>query len=69
MLIMKCKREKTEGIEQPNQKRIRMLGKKENEKYLRLLERTDKEKLKQSFSEEREKFWKPSSAVEISSKE
>ena len=39
MLIMKSgKRQITEGIEMPNQERIRALGQKKNDKYLRMLE-------------------------------
>ena len=39
MLIMKIgKRRKTEGIELPNQEKIRILGEKEAYRYLRILE-------------------------------
>ena len=65
LLIMKGgKREIIEGIELPNQERIRMLGKKENYKYLRLLDADTikqvemKEKIGKEHSDEQENFLK-----------
>ena len=57
MFIMKSgKRQTTEGIELPNQESIRMLGEKENYKYLGILEvdtlKQEKMKEKKSTSEE-----------------
>ena len=77
MLIMKSgKRQIREGIEQPNQERIRTLEEKENYKYLGILEANTikqgemKEKNKKRVHQTNMKnFLKPSSAVEISSKE
>ena len=67
---------KTEGIELPNQEKIRTIGGKENYKYLGILEadtvkqdRNKRKMNKNSILEEKENFWKPSSTVEISSKE
>ena len=70
----KWKKKGTEGIEIPNQERIRTLGEKETYKYLGILEMDTikqeemKEKHKKSIKDERENFMKPSSAAGISSK-
>ena len=56
----------TEGIEQPNQEKIRILGEKENYKYLAILEvdtinkQRRKKKLEKSISGEQENYLKPS---------
>ena len=55
MLKMKCrKRQIMEEIEIPNQERIRILGEKENYKYLRILELDiiKKEKMKEKIRKE-----------------
>ena len=73
-LIKSGKRQITEGIELPNQERIRMSGEKETFKYLGILQADTikqikmKEKFKKSISEEQESFFKPSTAAGICSK-
>ena len=70
----KKKREKTEEIKLPNQEKIKMLREKETYKYLGILEVdtikfVEIKEIKKSISDERENFWKPSSAAAgISSK-
>ena len=75
MLIMKSRKQhKTEGIEIPNQNRIRTLREKETYKYLGILEADIikqvemKEKIKTNASEEWENYLKPNYIAEISSK-
>ena len=76
MLIMRSgKWQTTEGIELPNQERIRTRGEKENYKYLGILETSIikqvkmKEKRKRkSISDERKRFSNTSSVAGISSK-
>ena len=59
----------TEEIQLPNQERIRTLAEKENSKFLGILEagtiKQAEMKEKNSVSDERESFSKPSSIVEI----
>ena len=77
MLILKSgQKQITEGIELPNQKRIRTLGEKETYKYLVILDADTikqaeiKEKiLEKATFEKWENFWKPKSAAEFSLKE
>ena len=62
----------SEGIKQPNQERIKKPGKKENYKYLEILEadtikQRRKKKLKKSISDKHENILKPSSDAGISS--
>ena len=74
MLIMRSrKRQITEGIELPNQERIRMLREKETNKYLEeywkwILNGYERKKDKKSISDEQENFSKPSSTAGISLK-
>ena len=64
MLIMKSrKRHMTDGVELPNQEKIRTLGEKETYKYSRILEadtikqvEMKKKKIKKSISGERESY-------------
>ena len=71
MLIMTCgKRQITEGIELPNQERIRTLGEKENYKYLGILETdTTSQDDRKNNKNRRESFSKLNSAAGISLKE
>ena len=77
MFIRKSgKRQRTERLELPIQERIRMLGEKENYKYLGILkvdtikqEKAKEKKKGNSTSDEWENFLKTSSAAEITSKE
>ena len=74
MFIMWNGKKVTEGIEFPNQERIRTLGEKETYKYLGILKGDTinqvemKENNLKSISDERENYSKPSSATGISSK-
>ena len=65
------KRQIIEGIELPNQEKIRTFGEKKTYKQLGILEVDTIEvvmKKKKSFSDKQQKFSKPNSAVGISSK-
>ena len=65
----------TEGIELPNQEKIRTLGEKETYKYLEILKADTikqaeiKEKILKEYPGRMKKLPKPNSIVEISSKE
>ena len=65
------KRETTEGKELPNQERIRTFGKKDNNKYLRILEADtikQAEMKKMGNSKEQGNFLEQCTAAEITSK-
>ena len=75
MLVMKSgKRRMTEGVELPNQVKIRTYGEKETLKYLWILEADSikqvemKEKIKKSISEEPENYLRQNSIVGTLSK-
>ena len=77
MQIMRCgKWQMMEGIELPNQEKIRRLGEKETYKILGILEADtikqagmkEKKNLKKSISGEQENYSKPNYIVEISLK-
>ena len=76
LIIEIGKRQRTEGRELPNQERIRTLGGKETYKHFGILEADTikqaemkkKKKKEKNASEERERFSRPKSAAEISSK-
>ena len=75
LLIMRIRKQHlTEGIELPNQEKIRTLREKETYKYMGILEAENmrqlkmKEKIKDSISEERESYSTPNYIAGISSK-